>query len=166
MYHKTCTTLNKIAEASLAVAIVLQVICVFCQVLFRFVLKLPLFWTEEAARYLMVYTVFIGCSVGIYRDAHSGFSYLLEKAPKKLQLAMKMTSYIGMLALNVYIAYYGLNIVTRNTFQVTPALQVPMWIIYCMRPLSGVLCSLQIIAKMLDLLRSNDVPAEEGGADL
>lgn len=166
MYQKTCTVINKIAEATLAVAVVAQVICVFCQVLFRFVLKLPLFWTEEAARYLMVYTVFIGCSVGIYRDSHSGFSYLLNKMNKKVQLVMKMTSYVGMLALNLYITYYGINIVTRNTFQVTPALQIPMWFIYCTLPLSGIICSLQIVAKMIALVRGDEAPAEEGGADL
>lgn len=163
MYRKFCNILNKLAEASLAISMVAMLVCVFCQVLFRFLLKLPLFWTEETARYLMVFAVFIGCSVGICRDSHLGFTFVLERCSPHLQLIMHMISYVGMFLLNAYIIYYGIMVVLRNTYQISAALQVPMWIFYCILPLSGILSCLQIISKAIELVCSSNSSHTEGG---
>lgn len=160
MYRKFCAVLDKLSEVVLAASMLAMLVCVFCQVLFRYVLELPLFWTEESARFLMVFAVFIGCSVGIRRDAHLGFTFLLERCGRRARTGMRLISFLGMLALNVYVTYYGITLVLRNTYQISPALQMPMWIAYCILPLSGVLSSLQIIDKMIGLLRDGPV---EGG---
>lgn len=163
MYRKFCNFVNKASEAVLALAMVAMLVCVFCQVLFRFVLKLPLYWTEESARYLMVFTVFIGCSVGIRRGSHMGFTFLLERCDKLEQIIMRMISYLGMFAFNLYIIYYGITIVTRNTYQISPALQIPMWILYCILPLSGILSCLQIIDQVIVLFHTDKEDNIKGG---
>ena len=163
MYRKFCGILNKATEAMLAVSMVGMLVCVFCQVLFRFVLQLPLFWTEESARYLMVFAVFVGCSVGICRDSHLGFTFLLERSGSGAQRIMRTISYIGMFVLNAYIVYYGIQIVLRNTYQLSAALQVPMCIFYCILPLSGVISCLQILNKVWELFQPDALPQAEGG---
>lgn len=163
MYRKFCNIVNKVSEAALALAMVAMLVCVFAQVLFRFVLKLPLFWTEESARYLMVFTVFIGCSVGIRRGSHMGFTFLLDRCGKLVQIIMRMISYLGMFVFNAYIIYYGITIVTRNTYQISAALQIPMWILYCILPLSGILSCLQIVDQAVSLICSYKKDSPEGG---
>lgn len=162
MYRKICKLTDKASEVMLFIAMVGMVISVFCQVLFRYVLQLPLFWTEEAARFLMVFAVFVGCSMGIRRDSHLGFTFLRDHCPKPIQLVMKIIANLGVLALNIYIIAYGMQVVLRNTYQISPALQLPMWVIYAILPFTGILTSLQVIEKIIDdiLLYKND----KGGA--
>ncbi|MCI8689322.1 MAG: TRAP transporter small permease [Oscillibacter sp.] len=166
MYRKFCDILNKASEFMLALSMAAMLICVFCQVLFRFVLKLPLFWTEESARYLMVFAVFIGCGVGIRRGSHLGFTFLYDRCGRSLQLVMRLISFFGMFCLNAYIVYYGIGIVLRNTYQISAALQIPMWIIYCILPLSSILSCLQIIDQVIELLCNYRTASTKGGNDL
>ena len=65
---------------------------------------------------------------------------------------MKLLQNLGILALNVYIIYYGMQVVLRNTYQVSPALQIPMWIVYAILPFAGVLACLQVIEKFIDVI--------------
>ena len=164
MYRKICRATDKAAEVMLVIAMIGMVVCVFCQVLFRYVLKLPLFWTEEAARFLMVFAVYIGCSMGIRRDSHLGFTFLRDHCSEPVQLLMKTVANIGILALNVYIVYYGMNVVLRNTYQISPALQMPMWIIYAILPFAGFLACLQVIEKIIDDFADHKKKTEKGGA--
>ena len=152
VYRKLCAFTDKASEVMLAVSMVGMVIAVFCQVLFRYVLELPLFWTEEAARFLMVFAVYVGCAIGIRRDAHMGFTFIVDHSPRPVQFVMKLLQNLGILALNVYIIYYGMQVVLRNTYQVSPALQIPMWIVYAILPFAGVLACLQVIEKFIDVI--------------
>ena len=42
------------------------------QVFFRYVLNQSLFWSEELARYLLIWLTFLGASCAYYRHAHPG----------------------------------------------------------------------------------------------
>ena len=42
------------------------------QVFFRYVLNHSLFWSEELARYFLVWLTFLGASVAYYRKVHPG----------------------------------------------------------------------------------------------
>ncbi|HET7627739.1 MAG TPA: TRAP transporter small permease [Bacillales bacterium] len=45
-------------------------ICILLQVFFRYVLSLPLTWTEEASRYLNMWSVLIGAALGVHANEH------------------------------------------------------------------------------------------------
>jgi TRAP-type C4-dicarboxylate transport system permease small subunit len=72
-----------------------KVICVFCAgamtavvllgVGARYVMQNPMSWTEEVARYLMVYLALIGVSIVTRRRAHLGVLYFVTKLPLLLQ---------------------------------------------------------------------------------
>ncbi len=52
---------------------------VFLQVVFRFVLKYPAAWTEEMARYLLVWVMFLGSAVSAKEGTHLTASNLLAR---------------------------------------------------------------------------------------
>ncbi len=145
MYPAFCTRLNTLVEFVLAVFMLGMLVAIFCQVVFRFVLHMPLAWTEESSRYLMIYVVYLGASVGIYRGSHLGFTFLLDKMNQKAFHVMSLAASAGVLAFCVYFTWYGLIIVTRNMYQVSPALQLPMWCVYAILPISGSICALQTL---------------------
>ena len=53
-----------------AVLFTLLILVCFLQVLFRFVLSLPLAWTEELSRYLFILLVYVGASAAAGEGKH------------------------------------------------------------------------------------------------
>ena len=70
-----------------AIAIAVMSVVVFVQVVFRFIVKSSLPWSEELSRYLQVYITFFGTAYGIQTGAHLGieaFTHLLPKGGRKV----------------------------------------------------------------------------------
>lgn len=59
-----------------AIAIAVMSVVVFVQVVFRFIVKSSLPWSEELSRYLQVYITFFGTAYGIQTGAHLGIEGL------------------------------------------------------------------------------------------
>ncbi len=57
---KISDVLNRGCEAALILFLAAMAIIVFLQVIFRYLLHLPLFWTEEFARYCLVWASLLG----------------------------------------------------------------------------------------------------------
>ena len=56
-------------------------VVVFLQVIFRYVLNLPLFWTEELARYCLVWASLLGSAVAVKRGQHIAVTIFMERLP-------------------------------------------------------------------------------------
>ena len=58
---------------------------VAAQVLSRYLFNHSLFWSEELARYFLVWLSFLGASVAYRRKVHPGIDLLQAKMPASLQ---------------------------------------------------------------------------------
>lgn len=144
--------LNGIVEAILFVLLLAMTAIVFIQVLFRYFINAPLFWTEEAARYIMIWIVYLGASVGIRRGSHIGFTYFVEKVSPKVSKWFTMVATLGLLAFCLNFTYYGTIITLQNVNQLSSGLQIPIAAVYGVLPISGILCIIQLIPIIKKLL--------------
>ncbi len=62
--------LETILEHGATVCLILFFVSVVLQVLFRYVLEAPLTWSEEAARYLNLWSVALGAALAVARREH------------------------------------------------------------------------------------------------
>jgi TRAP-type C4-dicarboxylate transport system permease small subunit len=53
------------------------------QVLFRYVLEIPLAWTEELARVLFTTTMFLGMAIALREDEHIVVDFLFKRLPAR-----------------------------------------------------------------------------------
>ena len=67
---------NTWVERSLAILGITMAAVIILQVIFRYVLNHSLFWSEELARYLLVWLTFLGASSAYYRKVHPGIDLL------------------------------------------------------------------------------------------
>jgi TRAP-type transport system small permease protein len=77
-------TLDVVATIGFAVMLVVTLL----QVLFRYVLSLPLAWTEEAARVLFVLTMFFGIAIAIREREHVVVDFLFNRLPPRGRLVL------------------------------------------------------------------------------
>ena len=126
------------------------------QVLFRYLLQLPLPWVEEAIRYLMVYMVFIMGSVAIYTRIHLNMDAVDMFLSKKAAAVIDRVRLAFIFLFCVYYAYLAFRFVKETIAlgQVTPALQISMAV-----PLSALLIGSMLMAvNALSLLWKPDTP--------
>ena len=57
----------------------------FLQVFFRVFLKNPLAWSEEACRYLFIWSMMLGAILVAAENGHFRVDFLVSKLPKALQ---------------------------------------------------------------------------------
>ncbi|WP_308588619.1 TRAP transporter small permease [uncultured Oscillibacter sp.] len=146
-----------------AVMIGLMCVVVFLQVVFRFILKASLPWSEELSRYLQVYITFFGTAYGIKTGAHLGieaFTLLLPKTGRKVLGILTQVVGMGVCAL---IMKFGADIVLAQmaSGQVSPAMRIPMWTVYIAIPIGMAFCILRYIVEICRAVKTFREEKEE-----
>ncbi len=130
-------TINLWVENLLFVMGFSMAILVAVQVFFRYVLNYSLFWSEELARYLLVWLTFLGASVAYHKSLHPGVDALyvrMGKIPKKIS---SFLVHIFSLFLFAIMIFFGIRFAWFVRLQISPALSIPKWIIFAIIPISG-----------------------------
>ena len=74
----------------------------------------PLTWTDEAARFLMVWLACAGWIIAGRRRAHVRISFFLDRVPKRLQRATNLLIQALLMMLGAVIGGFGVLLVQRN----------------------------------------------------
>jgi TRAP-type C4-dicarboxylate transport system permease small subunit len=112
---------------------------VAAQVFFRYILNSSLFWSEELARYMLVWLSFFGATVAYYRNLHPGVDTITSRLSSSQQRLSRLLVHLITMALGIVILISGIQFAWFVRMQVTPALSIPKWIILAIIPLSGLL---------------------------
>lgn len=73
--------LDWILDRVTLVLLALLLLVVGAQIFARYVLNHSLFWSEELARYLFIYLVFLGAAIALRRDGHIQVSFFVDRLP-------------------------------------------------------------------------------------
>ena len=76
-------TISKILTVFATTTLSIMCTVVFLWVIFRHFLSLPLVWSEELARIMLIWTVFSGAGAILIRGEHIALEFLLEKMSGK-----------------------------------------------------------------------------------
>ena len=104
----------------------------FIQVVMRKVFNNSLSWSEELARYIFIWLIYIGISYGCKLRKHIKIDAALNLFPKKVRPYVVVLGDILFILFAIYIAYtgvtYSLSQMQFNTR--SPALKIPMEYVY------------------------------------
>jgi TRAP-type C4-dicarboxylate transport system permease small subunit len=120
----------------------------FLQVFTRYVLNDPLSWTEEAARYIYVYIVFLGASAAISDRSHVGIDYFAKALPIKAQWIVSLLVNVAILFVLAQLLYWGWRAAMRQWNMPLVVLDVPYTWVYIVIPITAVLMTIRTIALM------------------
>ena len=156
--QKISAIVNRIGEVGLVVFLSALALVVFTQVVFRYLLQLPLFWTEETARYCLVWASLLGGGVALYRGQHIAVTYLVDRLPTSLRkLAIRLVQ-LSVTAIVVVILIGGIDLVMITQRQLSPALRISMSYPYLALPVGSFIMLVHCIATIFRpvTLPSND----------
>ena len=139
--EKTYKLLNKAIETFLVLIFSLLVLDVVWQVVSRYVVGQSSSFTEEFARFALIWLTVLGAAyINGQKEGHLSMDFLLAKLPsgKKIKRQKKIQLIMAIFALVVMIIGGG-NLVytTLKLGQISPALLVPLGFVYAIVPISG-----------------------------
>jgi len=145
--------LTRLVEWMLTALSILIFVVVFLQVLFRYLLRQPLFWSEELPRYLLIWMCFLAAAVAQKHDAHINITLCLAPLSTRARQVLKILTDAIILAFLWVITYSGGLVTSITAHHRSTALQLPMGLVYAALPVGAILMSLYLVLQIADGVR-------------
>ena len=149
-------------EGFLSVVLFLAMVAIVCwSVICRYALKIPFLQSEELARYLMIYIVYIGTSIGVKSKSHIGVEVFVDMLPEKIY--KKVRIFTEILCMLMFVLLFVLSLQMFNhlimTKQMTTTTQIPTAVVFFCLPMGffmGIIHYLYSIETMIKDIMKHD----------
>jgi len=148
--------INKCLNWVSIISITVMLFIIFLQVIFRYVFHNSLTFSEELARYLFVWTVFMGSAVVARDNGHIVVGVLTERLKGKKAKYVKIAAYIFTMIFVTILFFQGLKMMRLSSFQHSPALGLSMSWVYLAIPVAMFVMFCNILILVVDVLHSKD----------
>jgi TRAP-type C4-dicarboxylate transport system permease small subunit len=118
-----------------------MVIVVSMQIFARYVLGDSLSWTDEMARFLMVWITFLFAGISFRRGEMIAVEILSAKLPKLARVFLMIVGALASILLFGLLTWFGYSYAEWNMIQVSSALQLPLYYVYLAVPVG---CGLMV----------------------
>lgn len=122
----------------------------FAQVAVRYLFDGGISWSEELARYIMIWVVYLGAAV-VYRDnSHISVTALEEFVGPKARFFLNVVQKLISMGFIGLMGYYASGTLEFAAIQTSPNMMIPMNYIYIVFPLSSLLIILHLALSLVD----------------
>ena len=141
--NRALVTLETYAAGGLVIAVCAVVLL---QVLMRYLFAEPNPWSEEVSRFAFIWVSLLGASLAVEHRAHFGFDQVTKKlAPRPRRVvetfAQTVVALFALVLIGTGIALMDLTLGERS-----PALNLPIALVYAAAPVSGLLMVIHLLA--------------------
>jgi C4-dicarboxylate transporter DctQ subunit len=137
--------LTRFENACLALGTAVAVSVAAVQVALRYGAGIGLYWGEELVVYSVVWTAFIAAGAAIRSGEHLSVEFvkLLAKGRAMRPVACVIAALSGAAGIALLVLGLKLVLAVRMFGQLSPAMQIPMWVVYLAIPISGALIAIR-----------------------
>lgn len=138
---------DRVSRWVLAVLMAVMVLDVLLGVFNRFLLKLSVSWTEELARFLMIWISMLGSAIALRKGVHVSITALLNMSGK-YRLFFLYLNAVLLTGFFIFVGFFGFKLCISQAGQLSPALRLSMlWPLLAV-PSGSCLMIIHIIAGM------------------
>ena len=127
----------RLLSALLTILVLLLVFPVTLQVVSRQTHLLPHYiWTEEMARFMLIWTIMIGAIVG----QKEGIHFIVDLWPElkgRMRAFMDIVSGLFVLTFGAVFLWFGIEFVDFAWFRISELAELPLWLIHLPWPILG-----------------------------
>ncbi|MBR3371635.1 MAG: TRAP transporter small permease [Rhodobacteraceae bacterium] len=160
--HRTARLVEMVTAAPLIAAGAVMVGVVLAATFFRYVLNDPITWSEELARYLMIWIGLVGASVTLRHGEHIRITAIRKLLPAPLRM---ITDLFVAAAIGWFLwvmTVEGWAAAERGARQMSPALGVSMiWPLLAVPVAGGLMLVQHVIQTLLMLFGAQNEPEHE-----
>ena len=150
-------------EESILVALFLTAFAVLVgQILSRHFFPYPLAWSEEAARFLFVWIVFLGAAYLVRLNGHIAITLLTARFPDGLHRFVYLTMQVLVLGFAIIVCWHGIDVAWKVRNLPTIAMGISSTWEYAAVPVSAALIALRTTAGIVRAFRDGAPDAADG----
>ncbi|MEY2373639.1 TRAP transporter small permease [Lysinibacillus capsici] len=154
--------LKKLEEHFLVLSLLAMVALIFAQIVGRYIFQSSPSWTEEAARYIHIFQVWVGASYAVKLGEHIRVGAFIELFHGTLRKTFEYVGIIIWFMFSLFLGIFGTKLVLDSLHygQVSPAIQIPFWILFLAIPLGGFGMAFRLIEQFVKI-KNTDYPRKE-----
>lgn len=164
MFKGFLKALSHLIEICLILASAWIIGMVTTEVVLRKVFGSSLIVTEELARYLMVWIVFLGAAIALRDMGHIRISFFVKKVSGRSQIWTAFVAHLLTLLFLVVLAMEGFRILPRQLQQTCITFDVSLFYFYLSIPVGCVFMILFLLPKFRDVLAGKMIEIEPDSA--
>ncbi len=145
----TGRTIEKILLPFIILLGILMVVVVSYGVFTRYVLNNPPRWTEELARYLMIWMALLATSICQRRDEHVYITFIIERLPRFLQKTLSILAKLAILFFFYIVFSQGIELVLNARQQVSTSMGISMLYPLSIIPIAALINMSQVFLQVL-----------------
>lgn len=135
------------------------VVCV--NIVARYFFNYSFSWSEEVARYMLVWMTMIGAAMGVRKWGHFRLEFLEHSLGSGARFALRLLAFGCAAAIGALLLWQGLIWLPITDHQLATATQVPMSWIYASLPMAGLLILLFVVEAAVALLAARKAAAAD-----
>lgn len=109
-------------------------------------------WTEEVARFLLIWITFLGATLAFQRGRHIAVTFLIEALPGHLRRLARLVALLVALGFLVALVVIGYRYMQVQSFQKSAALRLSMTYVYAVIPLSAAVMAWYALIDLVELM--------------
>lgn len=153
---KVLDAVRRVIKHLLILLSVAMCVIVFWQVVSRFIVRDPSRWSEEVARYLMIWMTFLASSVGISRRTHLGLTIVVDSIKNPIaSLIVRIVQDLCIIAFALVLCFYGLQYAVEGARQTGMSIPIRMSVVYGVIPLSGLFMVINALENIASAIRES-----------
>lgn len=156
--------INWFVERACVVLLVLLVLDVWLGVLVRYAIPLPLTFTEELARYLMIWMALLAVSSGIVYREHIGVEFVFTRFPAEMRRWVAVGFDLIAFFFFAVLFWYGIEFAERGFRRLTMIYEIPKGYPFMGVPLAAGLACIQLLLTGLHDFFAEEAPDHVGAA--
>ena len=152
--------LNNIFLALIKVILIVfgtaMTVLVITNVILRYVFNSGLTWSEEASRFLFIWTTFLGAILGESKSAHMRLDFIVDAFPGISHKIVQVIALLVVLALSCMLVVGGYEVVMTTWKMPTSALKIPKGAVYLGAPICFIYFVISTVARIIHVITSPD----------
>lgn len=142
---------EKLEEYFLVASLFFTVGLIFIQVIMRYVFSSSLSWSEELARYIFLWQIWVGASFAVKCSKHIRVEVFKNLFSAKYQRIIDYTAIILWICFSFFLTYKGAELtkILLIRGQLSPAMRIPMGYAYASVPVGCGLMTFRLIQQFI-----------------
>ena len=101
---------------------------------------------------LFAFTTFWGMGINVIKGEHVIIDIVYDRVPPAIKRWLSVVNYLIMLVVDLVFTWQGINYVGVAGKQISQGMEIPMKYMYGIMPISGVICALCVIFKIIQFV--------------
>jgi len=113
-------------------------------------------WTEEVARFLLVWITFLAGTLAFQRGRHIAVTFAVDALPVRLRQIARLAALLIVLAFLITLIVIGYRYMQVQSFQKSASLRLSMTYVYAVMPICAAIMAWYALVDIIELLLGDE----------